>query len=492
MANKDYLTLLKQGANTWNQWRENNPGIKPDLSFSNLSRTNLRELDLSDANLRDVDFSRANLDYANLSRADLTSANFMGANLSRANLNGTISILAVNFSRAFLGEASLVEANLSANFSDADLRRANLTKANLHGANLSAANLSEATLSEACLMTAILSNAILSGADLRGADLKGVDLSQANLRGADLSRANLFLANLYRADLSGVNLSNATLESVNLSETDLSGANLKGADLNQSNLREADLSDAILSEANLVNADLSRANFTRTNLSKANLKRALLMNASLVETNFEKAILSSCVIYGISAWGLNLEGADQTNLIVTPPGKPTITVDSIEIAQFIYLLLNNENIRNVIETITSKVVLILGRFTPERKAVLDAIREELRKKGYCPVMFDFEKPGTRDFTETVSTLAHLARFIIADITDAKSIPQELQAIVPTLSVPVQPLIESAQAEYGMFQDFRKYPWFLEAYRYKDLKELLISLSEKVIAPAEAKAKRKEP
>jgi hypothetical protein len=106
-----------------------------------------------------------------------------------------------------------------------------------------------------------------------------------------------------------------------------------------------------------------------------------------------------------------------------------ITVDNLEVAQFIYLLLHNEKIREVIDTITSKVVLILGRFTPERKAVLDAMREELRRRNYLPILFDFEKPARRDLTETVSTLAHMARFIIADITEAKSIPQELQRIV---------------------------------------------------------------
>jgi len=133
-------------------------------------------------------------------------------------------------------------------------------------------------------------------------------------------------------------------------------------------------------------------------------------------------------------------------------------------------------------------VLILGRFTPERKAVLGAIREELRKLDYIAVMFDFDRPSSRDFTETVSILAHLARFILADITDAKSIPQELQAIVPTLSVPAQPLLEGSAEEYGMFSDFRKYPWVMETYRYRDLNDLLSSLSEKVIAPAEAKAR----
>ena len=82
--------------------------------------------------------------------------------------------------------------------------------------------------------------------------------------------------------------------------------------------------------------------------------------------------------------------------------EPEITVDNLEVAQFIYLLLNNERIRHVIDTITSKAVLILGRFTPERKAVLDALREELRKRDYLPVLFDFDKPASKDLTETVS------------------------------------------------------------------------------------------
>jgi hypothetical protein len=59
---------------------------------------------------------------------------------------------------------------------------------------------------------------------------------------------------------------------------------------------------------------------------------------------------------------------------------------------------------------------------PERKVLLDAIRERLRTKNYSPVVFDFEKPMTRDPTETVMTLAGMAKFVIADLTDPKSIP----------------------------------------------------------------------
>src|SRR5262249_53715738 len=64
----------------------------------------------------------------------------------------------------------------------------------------------------------------------------------------------------------------------------------------------------------------------------------------------------------------------RLHLVITRDDEPTVTVDNIEVAQFIYLMLHNQKIRDVIDTITSKAVLILGRFTDERKAVLDALR----------------------------------------------------------------------------------------------------------------------
>jgi hypothetical protein len=107
----------------------------------------------------------------------------------------------------------------------------------------------------------------------------------------------------------------------------------------------------------------------------------------------------------------------------------------------------SKKIRDVIDTITSKAVLILGRFTDERKAVLDALREELRKRDYLPILFDFEKSRARNTDETITLLARMARFVIADISDAKSVLQELRAIVPDVpSVPVQTIILETQEE----------------------------------------------
>jgi hypothetical protein len=106
-------------------------------------------------------------------------------------------------------------------------------------------------------------------------------------------------------------------------------------------------------------------------------------------------------------------------LIITDYREAKVCVDNIEVAQFVHLLLRNPE---VIDTVGKKGVLILGRFTAERKALLDAIRNKLRELGYVPVMFDFDRPEQRDFTETIMTLAGLSRFVIADITNPKSSP----------------------------------------------------------------------
>jgi hypothetical protein len=245
-----------------------------------------------------------------------------------------------------------------------------------------------------------------------------------------------------------------------------------------------------LNDAHLIGASLYWADLSYATLIGATLRRTNLVNARLTKANLEGAIIEGCPIYGISAWGLKLNNATvQRDLIITPDNQTPIRVDDLQIAQFISLLLENNNIRKAIDTITSKAVLILGRFTPERKAVLDAIWEELRKRGYMPILFDFEKPESRDLTETISTLAHLARFIIADITDAKSIPAELEHIVPGLpSVPVMPLVLSSDEGFELFKHIRRYSWVLEPYQYGSQSKLIRSIEAQVIAPAEAKLK----
>jgi uncharacterized protein YjbI with pentapeptide repeats len=453
VANEEHVALLRQGVETWNTWRRTYSGkFPPDLAGADLHGMDLDEADLHEVYLIDTDLHGGILSGANLRYADLSGANLYGADLNGADLH----------------EASLFGANLS---------EADLSAASLHGTVLGHATLSHANLRGVSLVQASLKAADLRGADLRRANLHGADLSEAKLQAADLRGADL-----HDADLHGADLSEAKLHRVNLSK-----ANLSGADLREASLRGANLSGANLSGANMFRADLFKADLVEGDLCGANLIGANLTGANLVEADFANANLTSCYIYGVSAWKLKLDGAQQKDLVITALGEATITVDNIEVAQFVYLLLHNQKIRDVIETITSKAVLILGRFTVERKAVLDTLREELRNRGYLPILFDFEGSVNRSTDETITLLARMARFVIADVSDAKSVLQELRGIVPNLpSVPVQPIIVSTQDEPGMFDYYRPYPWFLKTYRYATTHQLITDLNERVIRPAEIK------
>lgn len=276
-----------------------------------------------------------------------------------------------------------------------------------------------------------------------------------------------------------------------LIEAELRGINLANANLERANLRMSTLSRANLTRANLRGADLRAASLRRAKLEYADLTNAILRFTSLAEARVEGARFTGCEIYGTSAWALRGTPQDQSNLVIRARRQdPAVMVDDLEVAQLVYLLLHNDKIRNVIDTVGKRVVLILGRFTVERKAVLDAVRELLRRHGYVAILFDFVPSRARDLTETIVALAHMSRFIIADLTDPRSVPQELTAIIPDLpSVPVVPVILAAQREFPMFEHWRRYPWVLPLTKYKDPSDLLLRLENSLIARAERKAQQ---
>ena len=115
----------------------------------------------------------------------------------------------------------------------------------------------------------------------------------------------------------------------------------------------------------------------------------------------------------------------------------------------------------------------------------DALREELRKHNYLPILFDFEKPRSRDTDETITLLARMARFIVADMCQKRATGAASNCAGPS-SVPVQPIILATQEEQGMFDFYRNMPWFLPFYRYVSQEQLLADVGEKVIRPAELK------
>ena len=331
--------------------------------------------------------------------------------------------------------------------------------------------------------------------DLFGAELSGADLREANLRGADLRGADLWKADLLKADLSEADLSGASLMGASLSRAYLGGARLYGAhlfgsDLSGADLREADLTSADLREANLNETDLRGAllmgaDLKRANLSGADLRAANLRGTSLIRTVIDKAKISGSLVYAINVLDLKGEFEEQKDLVITPSKTPMITVDNIKVAQFIHLILNNEEIRDVIHTLTSKSVLILGRFSvPERKSILDALRNKLREYDLLPIVFDFDRPTEKDFTETINILAGLSLFVIADITNPRSSPLELQATVPDYQIPFVPIVQEGEQSFARMVDLqKKYDWVMDTLYYDSIESLINALKPAIIDPA---------
>ena len=246
---------------------------------------------------------------------------------------------------------------------------------------------------------------------------------------------------------------------------------------------------------NAIKPDLNDADLSGANLTSADLTDADLSGTRLVETDFTNATITGCRTYGASAWKVTLVGTVQHNLVITKEGEPVVTVDDLEVGQFIYLILNNTKIRNVIDTITSKGVLILGRFSdPQRKSVLDGLREGLRKFDLLPIVFDFDRPTDKDYTETVQILAGMSMFVIADVTNPKSTPLELEATAKQVKIPYIPIIDVSvdPRPFAMLVDLQKsLHWVLPTLEYKSKEDLLDGGQLKTYIVDRALAKREQ-
>jgi len=166
---QNLLSLPERGTQAWNQWRQAQVDVQPNLSGVNLSGR-----DLSGFDLRQVNLSGTSLSGANLRGANLSGANLQKADLSAADLTG-----------ADLSEAKLQEADLSW----AILRGAKLAGADLTKISLYMANLTHAMLTDAILTGANLIEAVLDHTDLNRTMLNGTYLYRTVFGDVDLSRA---------------------------------------------------------------------------------------------------------------------------------------------------------------------------------------------------------------------------------------------------------------------------------------------------------------
>jgi hypothetical protein len=158
--------------------------------------------------------------------------------------------------------------------------------------------------------------------------------------------------------------------------------------------------------------------------------------------------------------------------------------------------LDGLNFGEIMSDLTQRRVLILGRFTENRLKILKAIQEHLNRhpKKYKGEVYTYDRPELRDLIESIAGFAALSRFVIADLTDGRSIQDELRAIVPTFpSLPVVPVIEGDAPEYSTFSTLiRRGTVVSPTLRYRNEDDLLRKLDKQVIAKAEARLSRIKP
>jgi len=202
MANEEHLAIIKQGAEVWNDWRNKNPEIQPDLRYVALSGKGLVSVNfsaalLSSANLRGADLSRADLSRADLSGANLIEADLSGANLIEADLSGA-NLSGANLSYTYLIDTYLIDTDLSdANLSGADLSRAGISKTKFSDNDLSVAEGLDLIVSAG--PSTIGTNTLYKS--------KG-QIPEAFLRECGLSDWEIESAKLYNPDLSNEEITN--------------------------------------------------------------------------------------------------------------------------------------------------------------------------------------------------------------------------------------------------------------------------------------------
>lgn len=150
--------------------------------------------------------------------------------------------------------------------------------------------------------------------------------------------------------------------------------------------------------------------------------------------------------------------------------------------------LDGMNFGEIMSELSKRRVLILGRFTGRRLKVLEAIKTHLKEhpNNYIPELFTYEKPASRDLTEAIIGFAALSRFIVADLSETKDVPSELEAIVPHFqSVPVVPLINQTGKEYAGFSSLKRRDNVVKpTVRYRDIDDLIEKIDKQVVPLAE--------
>ncbi len=284
----------------------------------------------------------------------------------------------------------------------------------------------------------------------------------------DFSNNKFVGLDIYKAFAEGMTISNSSFENVLFEEGDFSRVDFSHCTFINTKFNKTILTDSNFSGATFINCNLNRVNLTNADFTVKEIKET--------------------VIYGVSLWDIKIsEESLQSKLVIEKTydlysdiiaeGRIPMMVEDIELAQFIYYLSDHKKLRDTLNILNNRGVLLLGRFKNGGLERLYKLREWFTKRNYLPMIFDFDRPNSLDYTETIVTMSGLSKLVIADLS-GDSVPQELHAILSTFIKPV--VVYYDTQPYSMIKDLkRKNRYFHDIKFNGEDDDLLKKLPDKI-------------
>jgi len=259
------------------------------------------------------------------------------------------------------------------------------------------------------------------------------------------------------------NFSNLKLSGVSIYKAFAEGLKIQDSTFDGVYFDDGDFSRADFSNCHFLNCHFNKTIFTDANFFEATFINCNLNRVNLTNTNFMVKEVSETVIYGISAWDIQIsQESKQSKLVIEKTydlysdiiaqGRVPLMVDNIELAQFIYYLSNHQKFRDTINILNRKGVLLLGKFKDGGLDRLYKLKDWFADRNYLPMIFDFDRPSGMDYTETIITLSGLSKLVVADLS-GDSVPHELHAILDNFSKPVIAYYD--KSPYSMLKDLKR-------------------------------------
>lgn len=362
----NYIDLIKEGAEAWNSWRDNNQSTVVKIKCLSIGKGTLKDFNFESVEFIDVDFSSFNFvncnlditkfDNCNLAHSTFDTCKLVGANFSGSSLEGSrfnnCRIRDAKFSPDVKNTDYLVFENCDLScselcslrfehpsFKKCRLERTNFNSSAFKGAvfsgcvyyktrfdetritsstsfkseNLISCNFSAARIDHTSFENADLRSCVFEGAVLR---LKRVDIQNhvgaINFEGAKLQGVNFTKILVKRWD----HMDEMERHLNDFSDIDLSGMDFTGALLPSSNFKRAKLNRVSFQDAKLSDCDFTESEVNAVNFSYADLSSVIFGNVDLTTAKLSGADLTKANLRSAKNFILDDNYTDRTKFPV--------------------------------------------------------------------------------------------------------------------------------------------------------------------------------